>query len=126
MKAFELISKARERFGNIVINMTVMKENYREIPAFIELAARYGFSAVINRIRGKWGNQNIFTAGDPRILEELKSIIIAAQGKAKELGVPFYSSSFNDILQGQTWSLAQRYNQIIVDNLAQLYYKLKP
>jgi len=126
LKSLELVSSARDRFRNIGINMTVMKENYREIPLFVELAAQYGFSAGINKIRGRWGDQNIFTAGDSKVLEDLNDLVIAAQAKAGELQVPFNCSCFNDVLEGKKMTLTERYRQIAVDNMVQIYYKLKP
>lgn len=126
LKALEIASGSRDRFRNVVINMTVMKENYREIEAFVELASRYGFTVGINKIRGKWGKQNIFTGGEPKVLEELRRCIVSAQQKAQKLNVPFNCSGFNDILTGKTIPSLHRYKQILMDNLVQVYYRLKP
>ena len=126
LKALELVSHAKDNFRNVVINMTVMRENYKEIDDFVGLAARYGFTAGINRIRGRWGKQNIFSEANPKILAELRRIILSAKEKARELGVPFNCSSFNDILAEKRMPFIQRYRQKIVDNLVQFYYKLKP
>jgi len=124
--AFELVRDNRDRFSQIIINMTVMRENYREIPAFVELAARYGFAAGISKIRGKWANQNIFTSGEPGISHELRDTIMRARQRAGELGVPFYYAEFNDILAGETVTFARRNKQRIIDTLVQVYHTLKP
>ena len=126
LQAFEIVGSDSARFSRIMINMTVMRDNYREIPAFVELAARYGFGAGISRIRGKWGNQNIFTGGDPKIIDELRGVIVAAREKASELNVPFDCAGFGDILAGTTVPVTRKYKQMLVDNLVQIYYKVKP
>jgi sulfatase maturation enzyme AslB (radical SAM superfamily) len=125
IKAFEIISGARDRFSYIMINMTVMRDNYREIPAFVELASRYGFGVGINRVRGKWGEQNFFASADKKVLDELRSVITEAQAMAKSLNVHFNSSSFDDIMAGQALPVKERYQQLAIDLLRSIYHKLK-
>jgi MoaA/NifB/PqqE/SkfB family radical SAM enzyme/tetratricopeptide (TPR) repeat protein len=72
----ELVRDNRDRFrNNIAINMTVMRSNFREIPAFIHLGSHYGFSVDFQRIYGTYGDENIFDPGDGETLEELRSTI---------------------------------------------------
>jgi MoaA/NifB/PqqE/SkfB family radical SAM enzyme len=125
LRALDHVNRERNRFTRIVINMTVMKENYLEIPAFVELAGSYNFGVSISPIRGKWGKQNIFTSANPGVMEELRGLICAARKRATELKVDFYCSSFNDILSGETTPLVRRYRQLVIDNLVQTYYRLK-
>ena len=125
LRTLEVVSGAKDRFDLVMLNMTVMRENYREIPAFVELASRYGFSAGINRIRGIWGEQNFFTLGDTKILDELRKVIMEARDVAETLKVPFNSSSFEDVMAGKSLSAGERYRQLAVDLMRSLYYKLK-
>jgi len=124
LQTLELIGGARERFSYRMLNMTVMKENYREIPAFVELASRYGFGVGINRIRGRWGEQNFFTAGDKRVLAELRQLIGEAQTRAKALNVPF-TSSFDDIMAGEVQPIGERVRQLAVDLMRAAYGRLR-
>lgn len=125
LRALEVAHQNRDRFSYINLNMTVMRANYREIPAFVELAARYGFGVYINRIRGKWGDQNFFTAADVSTIDELRGVIHEAKTVAEKLNVHFNASSFSDVLAGQRPPLHQRCLQTAIDNTKELYYKLK-
>jgi len=75
--ALDLIRQALSegRFRYVMMNMTVMRSNYREIPAFIALARRYGFHAVFAPIHGTWADENIFALDDRAALEELRQIL---------------------------------------------------
>ena len=57
--------------------MTVMRSNYREIPAFLDLARRYGFFTSFAPLRGSFGEENIFDPRDPAALKELREILHA-------------------------------------------------
>ncbi len=46
-----VVAENRNRFWRVELNMTVMTENYKEIPAFIALAKKYGFSASFGRVQ---------------------------------------------------------------------------
>lgn len=124
MRTFETVSADRDRFSWITINMTVMRENYREIPLFVELASRYGFGVGINRIRGRWGDQNFFTSQESDVLDELRGLILDAQSRAQALNVPLNASTFNDIIAGEPLPRGERYRQLTVDFLRSVYYKL--
>ena len=126
VKTLELVGNARDHFSFTMINMTVMKENYREIPAFVRLAHSYGLRAGITRVRGKWGDQNIFTAGDQDVTSELRHVITEARQLAEELEVFFDSSAFEEIMMGKEQSSRERYQQRAIDLMRYLYYKLKP
>lgn len=75
--ALEVFRKARDegKFSSVTLNMTVMRSNYREIPQFIEMARSCGFYIVLTRIRGQWGNENIFDPADKVALQELSTIL---------------------------------------------------
>lgn len=51
LEALRVVAENRNRFWRIELNMTVMTENYKEIPAFIALAKKYGFSASFGRVQ---------------------------------------------------------------------------
>ena len=121
----ETLRKNRDIAPQVTINMTVMRDNYREIPQFVELAAKYGFSVGINKIRGKWGNQNIFTSGDQGILAELRKVILEARQTAEFLRVPFNCTGFSDILAGEPVPWRRLYRQKALDYLTYLYYGIK-
>jgi MoaA/NifB/PqqE/SkfB family radical SAM enzyme len=124
LRAFAILSEYKNRFRYIMINMTVMRENYREIPAFVKLASRYGFGAGINRIRGKWGDQNFFTSANSDDLNELRHLILESRSIAEDLNVSFNSSSFDDIMAGQTLPSRVRYQQMAIDVARSIYYRL--
>lgn len=50
-EAFTTLRDKRPSSVPVVINMTVMKENYREIPLFIEMAEKYGFGCYFMTVR---------------------------------------------------------------------------
>lgn len=74
LEAFEILKENNSR-SLTTINMTVMRSNYREIPAFVEIAERYGFNAMFRRVRDHWGDENIFDLKDQEALAGLRSII---------------------------------------------------
>lgn len=121
LKAFDIIKINKDRFFDTRINMTVMRENYREISLFVELAYKYGFSAEISRIWGKYGTQNIFTSSDKRLFEDLRSVIKEAIDKARFLNVPFieYAQPFIEM----PWH--QRYYQKSYDDISHTYHRVK-
>jgi organic radical activating enzyme len=49
--ALDLLKGNKHRFTLVLMSMTVMKENYREIPRFVDLAKTYGFRAQLSRVR---------------------------------------------------------------------------
>ena len=75
LESLSLIKKCRHKFERITINMSVMRENYREIPLFINLARAYDFNVSFHRLRGMFGNQNIFEMNDCISIQELRDII---------------------------------------------------
>ena len=125
IRAFEVVQANRNKFEATYINMTVMRSNFREIPAFVELASRYGFGAGISKVRGRWKDENIFTSSADALFEELAVLIKAAAEKAKALNVPFDYGTFMDILDGKYPTMAQRNQQKISDTLKSIFYKTK-
>jgi MoaA/NifB/PqqE/SkfB family radical SAM enzyme len=125
IRAFEIVQANRNKFEYALINMTVMRSNFREIPAFVELASCYGFGVGINKVRGRWKDENIFTSSEDALFEELAGLIRAAAEKAKALGVPFDYGTFVDILDGRYPTIVQRSKQNISDTLMYLFYKAK-
>lgn len=125
IRAFEVVQANRNKFEAAYINMTVMRSNFREIPAFVELASYYGFGAGISKVRGRWKDENIFTSSDDALFEELAALIKTAAEKAKALGVPFDYGTFMDILDGRYPTKAQRNREKISDTLKYIFYKVK-
>jgi len=80
LDTLEFVNSIRERFSGIVINMTVMKENFREIPDFIKLGIKYNFIVSFNEVRTE-GNasieSNIFANRDGAEFGEFISLIKA-------------------------------------------------
>lgn len=68
-------AKAEGKFSDVAINMTVMRSNYKEITLFVETARRFGFRAIFSKIRGHWGDENIFELNDEEALEHLREIL---------------------------------------------------
>jgi MoaA/NifB/PqqE/SkfB family radical SAM enzyme len=85
--ALSLIKENEAAFSLVAINMTVMRENYREIPAFVQLAESYQFMATFQRIRGMCEDQNFFELGDSRAIGELQSILNEEMAKKREIKV---------------------------------------
>jgi hypothetical protein len=75
LASLSLIETNRDKFDSITLNMTVMRENFEQIPAFINFALSYGFCASFQRIRGFHELQNIFEPADRIALEVLRAII---------------------------------------------------
>lgn len=87
LESLQLVNNNKDRFSGITINMTVMRENYREIPAFIDLAESHGFNVSFQRIRGTWGKQNIFELNDSEAVSELKEIIAKESIRKRSISV---------------------------------------
>jgi MoaA/NifB/PqqE/SkfB family radical SAM enzyme len=87
LKSLALVREHKERFSAVTLNMTVMRSNYREIPLFVDFAESYGFHVSFQRIRGRHGDQNFFTAGDEEILIDLKGIIQEEHMKQRKITV---------------------------------------
>jgi MoaA/NifB/PqqE/SkfB family radical SAM enzyme len=75
LESLSLVRENKDRFNSVTINMTVMRNNYEEIPQFIEFAQYYGFNVSFQRIRGHWGDQNFFEMNDSSELKKLSAII---------------------------------------------------
>ena len=98
LAALNLIEQNRDKFPFVMINMTVMRSNYKEIPQFIDLAESYGFDCLFHPIHsGKdepeilWGDENIFELNDTKALAELKNIVINENSKKRRIGVRWLS-----------------------------------
>lgn len=87
LESFSLVQENRSKFTSITINMTIMKQNFIEIPAFIDLAESYGFNASFQRIRGRFGDQNIFERRDSTALLKLKEIISSERLRERSISV---------------------------------------
>lgn len=77
MRALEVFKKAKEegKFSNVIVNMTVMRSNFREIPQFIEMARSMGFKSLFTKIRDRWGDENFFESNDKAAIQELKNVL---------------------------------------------------
>ena len=81
LRVLDLVKQNKNKFGFIVLNMTVMRSNYKEIPQFIDLAESCGFNCFFQSLWGKFDNENIFELKDIIALENLKKIIINETSK---------------------------------------------
>ena len=100
--ALNLVKQNRDKFPFVMINMTVMRNNYKEIPQFINLAESYGFDCLFHAIHsGKnepdilWGDENIFELNNTKALAELRNIVINENSKKRNieiywLNLPYY------------------------------------
>ncbi|HQP30870.1 MAG TPA: tetratricopeptide repeat protein, partial [Deltaproteobacteria bacterium] len=89
LKSLTLLEENRDRFESITLNMTVMRENYQSIPAFIDFALSRGFRASFQRIRGPYVPQNIFEPPDTEALGTLRGILDHARAAADHSRVFF-------------------------------------
>jgi sulfatase maturation enzyme AslB (radical SAM superfamily) len=87
LKSLALVRENMNTFHSVTLNMTVMRQNYREIPAFIDFADSFGFHVSFQRIRGKHGDQNFFEDGDAMLLDVLKDMIAEEQVKTRNVTV---------------------------------------
>jgi|GEM_PF-291212 len=87
LRSLSLLQENRDVFSHVGITMVVMKFNYREIPAFIDLAESYGFGASFQKIVGTYGDQNIFETEDTLALDELRHIIADERSRERSRGV---------------------------------------
>ena len=86
IKSLNLVKQNRDKFAGVIINMTVMRSNYREIPQFIDLAESYGFSPLFQPVGyGKHGKENIFELNDVAAINELKNIVINENSKKRTI-----------------------------------------
>jgi len=76
LKVLALVKQNKDRFRYSMLNMTVMRSNYKEIPQFIDLSESYGFNCFFQSLCGKFGNENIFELKDTTAIDELKEIVI--------------------------------------------------
>ena len=87
LKALDLVKQNRNKFDYILLNMTIMRSTYREIPQFINLAESYGFNCVLHKLIGEFGDENIFEPKDATALEELKNIVIKESSKKRNINI---------------------------------------
>ena len=87
IKALNLVKQNRYKFETVLLNMTVMRSNYREISQFIDFAESYGFTPCFHAIYGQWGNENIFELNDYTVLNELRNIVIKEGLKKRIINV---------------------------------------
>ena len=85
--SLSLIHENHHRFQSVTLNMTVMRENAAKIQDFINFAESYGFNASFQRIRGMYGDQNIFELNDRSALETLSNIVTMEKGRSRSIGV---------------------------------------
>ena len=87
IRTLDLVKQNRSKFGCIVINMTVMRSNYKEISQFVDLAESYGFDCLFQKINGQFGDENIFELNNTKILNELENIFIDESCKKRCINV---------------------------------------
>ena len=86
LKTLNLVKQNRDKFEAIIINMTVMRSNYKEIPQFIGLAESYGFTCLFQPVGyGKHGGENIFELKDTAAINEIKTIVIKENSKKRTI-----------------------------------------
>ena len=102
LKSLELVRENMRKFNAVTLNMTVMRQNYREIPAFIDFAESFGFHVSFQRIRGKHGDQNFFEDGDIMLLNALKDMIAGEQMKTRSITV--FWGDLSDFIAGDSES----------------------
>jgi ubiquinone/menaquinone biosynthesis C-methylase UbiE/MoaA/NifB/PqqE/SkfB family radical SAM enzyme/Flp pilus assembly protein TadD len=73
--ALTLLAGQRHRFESVTLNMTVMRQNHREISEFVDRAASFGFDVSFQAVRGSFGDQNIFERRDRTALTEIAATI---------------------------------------------------
>ncbi|UPU37091.1 radical SAM protein [Geomonas paludis] len=89
-EALRLISDNRSKFNSVGINMTVMKENYAEIPQFIELGIKYDIPVRFNEVRTAGdldAESNIFSNQDGHHFKNFLTVIARAQQKEYPVAV---------------------------------------
>lgn len=87
LRSLHLIREHRDKFSSVTINMTVMRENYKEIPEFIDFAESYEFNVSFQRVRGIYGRQNFFEMADDQAIHELKEIISREKTKNRQINI---------------------------------------
>ncbi len=87
LKVLDLVRDNRSKFGNVLVSMVVMRSNFREIPAFIDMAESYGFLPMFSRIQGQFEDENIFEMRDQAALNELRAIVTAERKKKRSVDV---------------------------------------
>ncbi len=87
LESLNLVRENKHSFRSIIINMTVMRYNYNEIPAFIDLAESYGFDASFQRVRGDFCRQNFFETNDGHIIREMRKYLKAEQEKKRAIRI---------------------------------------
>lgn len=98
----DLVREVRGRFDNIVINMTVMRANYKEIPAFVDFGESYGFNVVFQKITGRCGDQNFFLHGDRKLIAEVKAMLQGIQDARHTRKISIdVESNFGNLLSGE-------------------------
>jgi len=100
LKSLDLVRENSGKFHSVTLNMTVMRQNCREIPAFIDFAESFGFHVSFQRIRGKHGDQNFFEDGDTMLLHVLKDMIAEEQMKTRSITV--FWGDLSDFVSGDS------------------------
>jgi MoaA/NifB/PqqE/SkfB family radical SAM enzyme len=124
-RALETLHGDRDSCRHMNINMTVMRDNFREVPLFVEMAARYGFSASLSSIRGRWGDQNIFSPPDGAALGELRFLVAEALQRAESLGVQLNVAALLPFLQSEELPWSRQLQQRLVDNAKYWSYRMR-
>ena len=88
LKTLELVKQNRDKFESILINMTVMRSNYQEIPKFIDLAESCGFTCLFRPVgRGEHNGENFFELNDTAVIKELRNIVIKEGLKKRNINI---------------------------------------
>jgi molybdenum cofactor biosynthesis enzyme MoaA len=85
--ALSLLADQRHRFESITLNMTVMRQNHREISEFVDWAASFGFDASFQAVRGSFGDQNIFERRDRAALAEVATAMAREEGRLRAIQI---------------------------------------
>ena len=87
LKTFDLLRENKKSFKNVLLSMVVMRSNYKQIPAFNDMAESYGFMPLYSRIHGMFENENIFELNDTSAINDLRSIVKNEKKKRRSVEV---------------------------------------
>jgi MoaA/NifB/PqqE/SkfB family radical SAM enzyme/GT2 family glycosyltransferase len=89
LHSLSVIRENRDHFQSVTLNMTIMRKNAASIPEFIDFTESYGFNASFQRIRGMYGDENIFEMNDTAALNALSDTVTSEKNKKRSINVYF-------------------------------------
>lgn len=106
MESLQLLKKLKEegKFSDVVINMIVMRSNYKEIPLFVEMARRFGFISYFTKIRGSCGDENFFEMNDEETLEDLRRVLSDSSLYAEDVGMIHLSEYVPSVFKSKLYT----------------------